>query len=65
VSLRIYDPAGRLVRVLQDGRLQAGRHEIQWDGSDDRGVPAASGVYFAILRTPDQLLGRRKLTLIK
>jgi len=44
--LVIYDAAGRLVRVLADGVLPAGRHEAVWDGRDDAGRQVASGVYF-------------------
>lgn len=48
VGLRIYDVAGRLVRTLVDGEPKtAGRHEVEWNGRDDRGVPVAAGVYFA------------------
>lgn len=45
VALRIYDLAGRLVRTLVDGTLDAGRHTARWDGADARGRPAPSGVY--------------------
>ncbi len=46
VTLRIYDTAGRLVRVLVNERRAAGRCDITWDGRDGAGRPAASGVYF-------------------
>jgi len=49
VTLLVFDVAGRLVRTLHDGPLGAGRHESVWDGRDDRGVAAASGVYFCRL----------------
>ncbi len=45
-SLAIYDIAGRLVRVLADGVMDAGPHEIAWDGRDRAGGAVASGVYF-------------------
>jgi len=48
--LAVFDAAGRLVRELHAGILPAGGHEFVWDGGDDRGLPAASGVYFARLR---------------
>lgn len=45
----VYDLAGRLVRSLFDGRLDAGAHSIVWDGKDSQQVDAASGVYlFAV-----------------
>jgi len=47
--LALYDAAGRRVRTLVEGPLAAGQHTIGWDGRDDRGAQAASGVYFARL----------------
>jgi flagellar hook assembly protein FlgD len=46
VRVRIYDIAGRQVRVLADRAFEAGEHELRWDGSDDSGTPLARGVYF-------------------
>ncbi len=46
VKLAIYDSAGRLVRELYPGTLlDAGDHEIIWDGRDDAGRELPSGVY--------------------
>lgn len=53
VTLSIHDAAGRLVRVLRRGHEEAGRHEARWDGVDDRGAHAASGVYFVRLTAGD------------
>lgn len=46
VTLRVYSPRGRLVRVLLAGALPAGPHGVVWDGRDDGGRSVASGVYF-------------------
>ncbi len=53
VRLGIFDPTGRLVRALLEGRLDAGEHIVTWDGCDDGGTPAASGTYFARLDAGD------------
>jgi len=45
----VYDVAGRLVRVLLDGRVDAGRHALGWDGTDTGGRAVSSGVYFVRL----------------
>jgi hypothetical protein len=49
VALAVYNIAGQRVRVLVDEPMEAGRHSIVWDGRDDRGVLAASGIYFSRL----------------
>ena len=48
-SLRIYDLAGHRVKVLHDGFLEAGPHQLIWDGRDDRDRLVASGTYFVQL----------------
>jgi len=45
-TLRVYDASGRLVRTLVDRSIEAGLHRVAWDGMDDRGRKATSGVYF-------------------
>ncbi len=47
-SLKIYDAAGRLVRSLLSGSIDAGRHLVTWDGRDEEGAPVASGVYYSL-----------------
>lgn len=45
VTIRVYTVAGRLVRTLVSRNDEPGYHEARWDGTDDHGRPAASGVY--------------------
>jgi hypothetical protein len=47
VVLGVYDVRGALVRTLVNGPVAGGRHEIAWNGTNDRGAQVASGVYFA------------------
>ena len=49
VALEVYDLGGRVVRRLVDGGRAAGTFTVTWDGRDDRGRQAPSGVYFARL----------------
>jgi len=46
VSLRIYDAAGRLVRILVAGSRPAGNYSEIWDGRDNGSRSVASGIYF-------------------
>lgn len=47
--LEIVDVRGGRVRTLLDGAQAAGDHVAVWDGRDDRGRAAPSGVYFCRL----------------
>ncbi len=44
--IAVHDVAGRRVRTLVDRWCAAGRQSVIWDGCDDRGRGAASGVYW-------------------
>ena len=46
VYLQIYDIRGALVKTLLNGPVSGGRHEITWQGVNNRGERVASGVYF-------------------
>lgn len=46
VNLAVYDITGRVVTTLVDGPRDAGQYEIIWDGTNNNGDRAASGVYF-------------------
>ncbi len=46
VRLEIFDVSGRLVRVLHNGPVEAGRRDARWDGRDDTGTRVAAGVYY-------------------
>ncbi|MBA4377683.1 MAG: hypothetical protein C0395_03360 [Gemmatimonas sp.] len=52
VELGIYDAGGRLLRRLHAGVVTTGRHDVVWDGRDDRGGTVGAGVYFARLDAP-------------
>ena len=46
VSLRVFDPQGRLVRRITDQVFEPGAQAVSWDGRDEFGRPVSSGVYF-------------------
>ena len=45
-TIRVYDTAGRLVRTLIDEPVFTGFHSVVWDGKDQHGRFAATGIYF-------------------
>ena len=52
------------MRVLAEGTLAAGAHEVAWDGRDAQGRTVPSGLYFARLTT-EYGIETRKLALLK
>jgi flagellar hook assembly protein FlgD len=45
VVLKIYNLLGQEVKTLVNGYQNAGLKSVQWDGRDNSGKPAGSGVY--------------------
>jgi hypothetical protein len=64
VSLKVYDVAGRLVRTLVNRPMERKHHEVVWDGLDNAGVAASSGIYFYRLETTD-FTDTRKMVVLR
>jgi flagellar hook assembly protein FlgD len=62
--LRLYNVAGRLVRIVVQDTQEAGPHEATWDGKNDGGAQAPAGVYFYRLQAGDWS-SERKLVVIQ
>lgn len=58
VRLEVYNLAGQRIRTLVNGRLSAGLHAVQWDGHNDAGIPAPSGIYFYRLQAGSEWRAR-------
>lgn len=58
-SVEIFDVNGRKIRVLFNGEQVAGMYAPMWDGKDDAGLNAASGIYLVRVATPDEHSSRR------
>lgn len=65
VNLDIFDVAGRRVRSLVSGEVMpAGRRSVLWNGLDDGGRRAATGVYFYRLQA-GEFTGTGRMMLVK
>jgi hypothetical protein len=58
-QLAVFDIGGRQVRLLADGGLGPGRHEVLWDARDDNGAALEAGLYWVRLETAGRTLVRR------
>ena len=50
VQIRIYSVNGQLVRSLREELATPGAYEVRWNGKDDGGRTAPSGIYFVSVK---------------
>jgi flagellar hook assembly protein FlgD len=62
--VQIYDLTGRVVRVLHDGRQNAGAHTLVWNGADAAGRSVSAGFYFVVLEAESRRL-TQKIVVVK
>ncbi|MCF8367967.1 MAG: T9SS type A sorting domain-containing protein [Bacteroidales bacterium] len=62
--LNIYNAKGQLVRNLYNGWQGKGSHTVEWDGLNEAGNPAKSGVYFYRLQT-ENVVETRKMFMLR
>ncbi|MCA9729005.1 MAG: hypothetical protein KC729_15035 [Candidatus Eisenbacteria bacterium] len=63
VRLEVYDVLGRACRSIVQGRLAAGAHRLVWDGQDETGHDAGSGIFWLRLQVDDTVETRRVVRL--
>ncbi len=59
VSLTVYNATGQRVSVLVNRAFKSGQRTIEWNGVDDGGNRAPSGVYFYRLQAGSRTLTRK------
>jgi len=64
VSVTIYNEVGELVKVLVNSSEPVGTHTVHWDGKDEKGKTASSGVYLCELRFVNNIEWK-KMMLVK
>jgi len=64
VKVTVFNVLGQTVKVLADQDMTAGVQRVAWDGRDDNGNSASSGVYFYRIAA-NSFTDTKKMTLIK
>ncbi len=59
VSLRIYNLRGQQIKNLFEGKIDGGRHQMIWDGTNDLGAKVTSGIYFYVLKAEGISVSRK------
>ncbi len=63
VRLEVFDLTGRKIRTLGLQKFAAGVHATKWDGKNDAGEPAPSGVYLYRLQAESFVQSRKMILL--
>jgi aminopeptidase N len=63
VKLAVFDVRGREIATLADSKMDAGKHSVEWAGTDRAGRHVASGVYWCLLSSGDKELTRKMVVL--
>ena len=64
VTLSVYNVLGQRVRIVADGFQEAGHKSVIWDGKDNQGREAASGIYFYKIKA-ENYQKTKKMVLLK
>jgi FlgD Ig-like domain len=65
VRVVVYDVAGRQTRALDLGAIAAGEHSASWDGRNDGGSLAATGLYLVEVAVDGKRLGVRRVAMLR
>jgi subtilisin family serine protease len=63
VDVRVYNVRGALVRRILHAPRDPGHHDLRWDGRDEAGAHAASGLYFVRMQAGNVALSSRVVLL--
>jgi len=63
IQLKILDTTGKTVRRLVQRRLPPGIHSVKWNGTNAKGSPVSTGIYYSQLTGGGETLFRKLLLL--
>jgi len=61
MKLQIWSNNGKLIKTLSNRTQVFGQYSVNWNGTNDHGLPVASGVYFYVLKSGDIKLTQKML----
>lgn len=66
ITIEIFDISGsKIITLRKDFFSAAGRHQIEWNGQNQDGVKASTGIYFCRLTTAGEHVITSKMSLLK
>ncbi len=63
VKIRLYNIKGQMVKQLCNETMKKGMHRLVWDGLNEQGRAAGSGLYLIRLETKDKVITKKAMML--
>ncbi|CAN5460127.1 hypothetical protein BH10BAC3_BH10BAC3_17490 [soil metagenome] len=63
-SIKIFDMAGRLIKILANTEIQQGTHQLTWNAKDEKGNTLSAGMYLVQIQSGNYTEAKR-LSLLK
>jgi flagellar hook assembly protein FlgD len=63
IELNVYDLTGNLIKNITSQNYTAGRHSLNWNGTDNYNNPVPSGVYIYQIKTSDNSESKKMMLL--
>jgi len=63
MDLKVYNVRGQLVKALFEGTKPPGFFTFEWDGTNNRGTPVSSGIYFARFQAGETVMTKKMVML--
>jgi hypothetical protein len=63
VNIAVFNSRGQRIRDFDQGIKPPGSYRLSWDGTDTKGIPLSSGVYYIIMNAGNSRFQRKALLL--
>ncbi len=65
LQIQIYNTVGQKIKSLVNEQKQPGNYHVLWDGTNDKGEPVSSGIYFYRMDVKNRFRDVKKLILLE
>ncbi|MBD3386067.1 T9SS type A sorting domain-containing protein [candidate division KSB1 bacterium] len=65
INISVFNLRGQKIRTLAEGYHNAGNHRLIWRADTDNRAPVASGIYFCVFRSENNIVRTQKMLFLK
>jgi hypothetical protein len=61
VKIDIWNSTGEIVKTMVNKNMNPGSYQVMWSGENNAGIPVASGIYYYVLYTGNEVVSKKML----